>query len=121
MAPTTAATCRCSCVPSTPTTLKELSMMRPTIRAALLVAPLLSACGSGNAPDTKTATAEQAAAVVVSSSSGDVGHAVPVAQPNDEGAALTYTAAGTIDTGNAFFKAFGNGRSCASCHTEGNG
>jgi hypothetical protein len=43
------------------------------------------------------------------------------AQPNPDGAALTFTASGTIDRTNAFFKPFGNGRSCASCHDEGEG
>jgi hypothetical protein len=46
---------------------------------------------------------------------------VPSAQPNGEGAALTVTPSGVIDTANPFFKAFGNGRSCASCHQESAG
>lgn len=87
-------------------------MMRPTIRAAFLVAPLLFASGSGNAP---------VQAATVSSSSRDIGRSAPVPQPNDEGSALTFTATGFIDNSNPFFKPFGNGRSCASCHTEGNG
>ncbi|MFA9218266.1 MAG: hypothetical protein ACEQSK_14340, partial [Sphingomonadaceae bacterium] len=41
--------------------------------------------------------------------------------PNEEGAALTFTASGSIDTGNAFFQPFGNGRSCATCHQPDNG
>ena len=45
----------------------------------------------------------------------------PVAQPNPDGAALTSTTSGTIDTANPFFKAFGNGRSCATCHQEAEG
>jgi len=44
---------------------------------------------------------------------------VPV--PNDEGASLTFSTVGAIDTGNPFFKPFGNGRSCASCHQPDNG
>lgn len=44
---------------------------------------------------------------------------VPV--PNDEGASLTFSSAGAIDTNNPFFKPFGNGRACASCHQPSNG
>lgn len=45
----------------------------------------------------------------------------PLAQPNQAGAALTTTSSGLIDTSNPFFKPFGNGRSCASCHQESAG
>lgn len=45
----------------------------------------------------------------------------PLAQPNPAGAALSFTSAGLIDTSNPFFKPFGNGRSCASCHQESAG
>lgn len=45
----------------------------------------------------------------------------PLPQPNPAGAALTRTNSGVIDTANPFFKAFGNGRSCASCHQESAG
>ena len=44
---------------------------------------------------------------------------VPVS--NDEGASLTFSTVGSIDTGNPFFKPFGNGRSCATCHQPDNG
>ncbi|AZP13263.1 cytochrome C [Undibacterium parvum] len=47
--------------------------------------------------------------------------AAPVAQPNEEGAALTFSSTGSIDTNNPFFKPFGNGRACASCHQESQG
>lgn len=71
---------------------------------------LLSACGGGAgtpAADT-TVMAAQAAA--------------PAPQlPNRNGAALTFTASGVIDTANPFFKPFGNGRTCASCHDQGEG
>lgn len=40
---------------------------------------------------------------------------------NEEGAALTVSTTGSIDKNNAFFKAFGNGRSCATCHQESQG
>ncbi|MBJ7313230.1 cytochrome C [Rugamonas sp. CCM 8940] len=45
----------------------------------------------------------------------------PLPVPNDEGAALTFSSVGTIDSANPFFKAQGNGRSCASCHQPDNG
>ncbi|MDB5773244.1 MAG: hypothetical protein JWM42_3618 [Burkholderia sp.] len=37
---------------------------------------------------------------------------------NDSGVAATYTRAGFIDQSNPFFKPFGNGRSCATCHVQ---
>ncbi|HYD78962.1 MAG TPA: cytochrome C [Paucimonas sp.] len=45
----------------------------------------------------------------------------PVPVPNGSGSALTVTTTGTIDTANPFFKPFGNGRTCASCHSEREG
>ncbi|MES3020945.1 MAG: cytochrome C [Pseudomonadota bacterium] len=44
-----------------------------------------------------------------------------MAQANQDGSALTATAAGFIDATNPFFKPLGNGRSCASCHAEAEG
>lgn len=41
--------------------------------------------------------------------------------PNDNGVARNYSIAGEIDGTNAFFKSFGNGRSCASCHQQSDG
>lgn len=46
---------------------------------------------------------------------------VPQQKENANGAALTFSTAGGIDTGNPFFKPMGNGRSCASCHSENAG
>ncbi len=43
------------------------------------------------------------------------------AQANGEGAAQTLSNGATITSEHAFFKAFGNGRSCASCHREDQG
>ncbi|WP_342116294.1 cytochrome C [Pseudoduganella sp. OTU4001] len=40
---------------------------------------------------------------------------------NANGASLTVSSTGGIDTANPFFKAMGNGRSCASCHSENAG
>jgi cytochrome c peroxidase len=41
--------------------------------------------------------------------------------PNEGGVARTYSTAGPIDQNNPFFKPFGNGRSCASCHQQSEG
>ena len=42
--------------------------------------------------------------------------------PNSSGAAQTFSRAGRIDTSNPFFQSLGtNGRSCASCHVQGEG
>ena len=40
---------------------------------------------------------------------------------NQGGVAATFTNAGAVDQTNPFFKSFGNGRSCASCHQEKDG
>lgn len=40
---------------------------------------------------------------------------------NDNGMARNYSTAGPMDTNNLFFKPFGNGRSCASCHRPEDG
>ncbi|HJW57900.1 MAG TPA: cytochrome C [Burkholderiaceae bacterium] len=45
---------------------------------------------------------------------------LPVA-PNASGQAATFSTQGFIDKTNPFFKAFGNGRTCASCHQENEG
>ncbi len=43
-------------------------------------------------------------------------------QPNSSGAAQTFSKAGTIDLGSAFFKSLGtNGRTCGTCHQESDG
>jgi hypothetical protein len=45
----------------------------------------------------------------------------PTPKENANGTSLTVSSAGGIDTANPFFKAMGNGRSCASCHSENAG
>ena len=84
----------------------------PTRAAIGMSLLLLSACGGGGSADT------QAAAPTVMAAQA----AAPAAQqPNRNGAALTFTASGAIDSANPFFKPFGNGRTCASCHDQGQG
>jgi len=101
-----------------------------------IVATLLAACG-GSAPtaanNTVTATegVQQSAAPTATATQSGVSvqaAAAPVAPPvvlaqvaNDEGASLTFSTAGAVDTANPFFKPFGNGRSCATCHQPDNG
>lgn len=82
---------------------------------ALLLSILLSACGGGS-----STTAPE----VLANAPAPTPTPTPppiVVQTNPDGATLTFTASGTIDRATPFFKAFGNGRSCASCHDEGAG
>ena len=74
---------------------------------------MLSACGGASAPAASTPP-------VVALPTGPT-PAPPAQQPNRDGMAVTFTAAGAIDTGNPFFKPLGNGRSCATCHDQGAG
>lgn len=46
-------------------------------------------------------------------------HATPVPGINPDGIAMTVSNAGEVDRSNPFFKPLGNGRSCATCHQEG--
>lgn len=77
---------------------------------AILPALLLAACG-GDSASTPSTAAEMVVVI----------ERAPLPQANADGAALTFTASGAIDTANPFFKPFGNGRSCASCHTQAEG
>lgn len=98
-----------------------------------LMAALLSACGSGDAPSSTATQSNQLAALVrvsadaqAASTSASASASAPalaplLPQPNAEGSALTVTASGAIDTANPFFKAFGNGRACATCHQQSDG
>ena len=98
----------------------------------LMLMMALSACG-GDAGTQSQATGGAAVSAappdttVVSLASTAIAAAPPADLPslvpvsNEEGAALTISTTGSIDKNNAFFKAFGNGRSCASCHQEGQG
>jgi hypothetical protein len=93
--------------------------------AALLLSLLLAGCGGGG-----SSTQATSAPPVVALPTAPVPVPVPVPVPapvtptqqaNPDGAALTFTTAGSIDTANPFFKAMGNGRSCATCHDQGQG
>jgi hypothetical protein len=89
-------------------------------------APDTAATTTDNSTDSGTDSGTAAARVVQ-------GAALPAAAPpppppivlapvpNDEGASLTFSTTGAIDTGNPFFQPMGNGRSCATCHQPNNG
>ncbi|MFZ6874438.1 cytochrome C [Undibacterium sp. Di27W] len=104
---------------------------RVQLSIAILMAFSLAACG-GDAGTAATSNTGNVQAPPVSTSASIGTSAPPPAAPltdtptlvpiaNGEGAALTVSTTGAIDKSNAFFKAFGNGRSCASCHQEGQG
>ncbi|MFZ6777846.1 cytochrome C [Undibacterium sp. Ji83W] len=103
---------------------------RVQIASAILILMSLAACGG----DTSTTGSNSNAAVqavppvATSSSLAAPAPAAPPADPpslvpfaNGEGTALTVSTTGSIDKNNAFFKALGNGRSCATCHQESHG
>lgn len=99
----------------------------------LIPAALLTACGGGG--DTSTAARSEAllASSAAPADTSDIVHTqsvlaqtqpaaiAPALAPNDQGASLTISSAGAIDTANPFFNPFGNGRACVSCHQPGNG
>ena len=102
----------------------------------LIPAILLTACGGGDTAAKSESLLATSAAPTISTppraaSTGARTQsvlaqtqpaAVPLAPvPNDQGASLTVSSAGAIDTSNPFFKPFGNGRACASCHQPSNG
>ncbi|OFA04201.1 cytochrome C [Duganella sp. HH101] len=108
--------------------------------APAIASALLAACGgsSPTADNTSTTTqrvlqggaqgaATTLAAVTVQAAPAAAAAAAPPPPivlepvPNDEGASLTFSSAGAVDTANPFFKPFGNGRSCATCHQADNG
>lgn len=87
----------------------------------LSVSLALSGCGGGSTDQAATAQSDTAVAAAVSLVPPPPPPPPPVPVANESGQALTFSTVGFIDTGNPFFKAFGNGRSCASCHDQGEG
>eukprot|EP01032_Pedospumella_encystans_P034164 gene34164-38615_t len=102
-------------------------------QAAATAAPLrLAASTAGPEASAATAASESAGpagtgvsgasnVATLSVSRGAPGAPLPAApapQPNPDGASLTVSRSGFIDTANPFFTPMGNGRSCASCHSE---
>lgn len=82
-----------------------------------VVALLVSACGGGGG-DGGSGGSGSISATVFSTSLG-----LQAQVANGEGAAATFTTdpSGNIDLANPFFRALGNGRSCASCHDQNAG
>lgn len=80
---------------------------------------------AGSSNNAMTAAPSAGAAGGPSSFGGEPGaSAVPDPTgivPNAHGASATFSTAGTIDEANEFFRAFGNGRACASCHRPDDG
>jgi hypothetical protein len=115
--------------------------------ATVAIVLLLSACGGSSPPDAPVAAAPGASAAATAPTSvtkplaadfeaeaGEFGHAAfdatggPAALPNlvptvnDSGFAATFSKAGVIDRSGPFFQSLGaNGRSCSSCHIQGEG
>ncbi|MFS2139636.1 cytochrome C [Duganella sp. Dugasp56] len=98
---------------------------------AIATAALLAACG-GSDPTADSTTASAAprlaqggapggAATLAASVQTSAPPIVLAPVPNDEGASLSFSTAGAVDTANPFFKPMGNGRSCATCHQPDNG
>ena len=99
--------------------------MKIALRLFLLTLPvaLLSACGGGTGND---ATGTSPPPITLATSGSSAMEAVPLPalpapQSNGQGAALTFSTHGVIDTKNPFFKPLGNGRACASCHQQSEG
>ncbi len=92
-----------------------------SLSIALLV---LAGCGGGSGGGQSGSSSNPSGANSTSSSASSLAAATAVSKgllaavANPAGDAATFTAAGTIDSANPFFKSFGNGRSCASCHDQ---
>ena len=85
---------------------------------------------AGATGDTATETSETTETTVVTAAVSRAATGVPqgaplppppVPQANADGASLTVSTAGFIDAANAFFTPMGNGRTCATCHSESAG
>jgi len=97
-----------------------------TVPLSLITLAVLCACGSGggdphSAPAVMLASVTTTPAPAPAPAPAPPPPAVPAPLPNPEGSALTFSTTGSIDPANAFFKPLGNGRSCASCHTQAAG
>ena len=107
--------------------------MRNTIALVATIVSLAACGGSSDEPATATTAAslsdpaleQQAAAFAETAFAPTGGHsALPNLTPtvNDSGFAATFSKAGVIDRTGPFFQDLGvNGRSCSSCHVQGEG
>ncbi|MDB5822279.1 MAG: cytochrome [Herminiimonas sp.] len=109
-----------------------LSAARVRAATALSLAAILAACGGGSAGGSAGASTVDAAATgaiapatataTAPTSPGSTAvQFASVLSSNASGQSETFSSAGFIDHTNPFFKPFGNGRSCASCHGEAEG
>lgn len=126
-----------------------MSLRALRLPLSILAGAILSACGGGDtsqpaalsqgdravqggqalsaSPATDSSTSVQrvvlgaAPAASVLAAAAATPPVPPAPVPNEEGASLTFSTVGSIDTANPFFKPFGNGRSCATCHQPDNG
>lgn len=89
--------------------------------AAIEAAPRALQSGAAARPTDPTDGAADATAITAAVLVQSPPPVVLAPAPNADGASLTFSSAGTVDTSNPFFQPFGNGRSCASCHQPGNG
>lgn len=90
--------------------------------AVAMAALTLAACGGASTQATATPSAAAATTLkpAAAATSGPSSlKQTPVAANDVSGTVLTAVAGGTIDHGNVFFQPLGNGRSCGTCHQEG--
>jgi cytochrome c peroxidase len=100
-----------------PIALTDLSIASQT--GMVLYLGYTTAAGPLNAPGHLRAVFTVPAAVTLPGNQQPPG--LLPAVTNGEGASATFVTAGKLDTTNLFFKPFGNGRSCASCHASNAG
>jgi len=99
---------------TTPTGVVNTSVSASSASTTAITAT--SSDGGDSSVQTQTADLNPSSTLLAASSTSSLEKPVP--QTNSEGTLLTSSTTGTIDRSNAFFQAFGNGRSCASCHQE---
>ena len=87
----------------------------------LSAALALSACGgtAGGSENGTTTSSSASLADQVRRAAAATQRAVPVPIADASGSILTYSTFGFIDNSNLFFTPLGNGRSCSTCHQEG--
>ena len=99
---------------TTPTGVVNTSVSASSASTTAITAT--SSDGGDSSVQTQTADLNPSSTLIAASSTSSLEKPVP--QTDSEGTLLTSSTTGTIDLSNAFFQAFGNGRSCASCHQE---
>lgn len=87
----------------------------------VLAAFLLSACGAGGGTNTPSPASAAAGSSGLESSNTNSDSPVLLTSANESGISGTWVMSGTIDSSHPFFKASGNGRSCATCHQPNDG